>query len=212
MGAQIAEVFIGWKEWLSYEEYNKSVSPKDVDQILNEVLIEDKKDRLTTVKKEVIEGNVFEYINLKFPTMNSIDKLSTIDQIVEYHTNIKLSINEVLNKDEEVRLNELKNNVIGYIKYFNNKIALTEETNIPNCLFDNKIDMGKEDKKIIDENLRFYEIKNVYLFNYKGEEVLLFVYEKILNKNQENKEGGKEYVYCIVLLNMIDGLILKDGI
>jgi hypothetical protein len=35
------EVFVGWKEWLNEEEYNKDLSTKDIDKNLNDVLIED---------------------------------------------------------------------------------------------------------------------------------------------------------------------------
>lgn len=78
---EASEVYIGWKEWLKDNEYNKSLSINKVNKILNDVLIEDNKSKIKKVTDQVIDGKVFEYINSKFPTMKTIEALPTIDQL-----------------------------------------------------------------------------------------------------------------------------------
>jgi hypothetical protein len=197
------EVYIGWKEWINDNEYNKSLSQEKVDKILNDVLIDDNKNKIRKIQDEVIDGKVFEYINSKFPTMKTIEELSTIDQLgINIQGGVGIDSIEKLGK-----LNDLKNEVIGYIKYFNNKDRLVEEYNIPRIAFNNSIEnidkLRDVDKKNIDVDPRLYDIKNVYLSNYKGIDVFLFVYEKIKNKVDDDEnvslnKGSKEYKYYIV--------------
>jgi hypothetical protein len=180
------EVFVGWKEWLNEKDFNKDLSSKEVDKILNDVLLEDKKDGyFRKIKEEIIDESVFDYINKSIPTINSIKELSTIDQL-------EIKING-LDGIEDPKSNELKKEVIEYIKYFNNKMVLVDDNHIPNIAFDTEINKENVDRKSIDEDPKLYEIKDVYLLNYKGKDTLLFVYNKIDVKN-----GGKEHVYCIV--------------
>jgi hypothetical protein len=106
----------------------------------------------------------------------------TIDNILDYYK-------EELVKDQELvdKLNELKNEIIGYIRIFNIKMKKKEGDS-----GNSEIDIFE--RKRIDENPKFYEIKNVYLLNYKGKEVLLFLYSKIGKLGK----SSKEQVYCIV--------------
>jgi hypothetical protein len=69
------EVFVGWKEWLNDKEINEDLSSKDVDKILNDVLVEDINKIKGKTKEDVIDYSVFNYINKSIPTINSINEL-----------------------------------------------------------------------------------------------------------------------------------------
>jgi hypothetical protein len=66
--------FVGWKEWLSNDEYAAGVSNKKVDERITEVLQDEVKSRnnLTKISKNMIEGEAFEMINKLSPLFNSV--------------------------------------------------------------------------------------------------------------------------------------------
>ena len=98
--------------------------------------------------------------------MKSIEEFSTIDQQGKGLQGGYVDGGVENESIEKVgKLNDLKNEVIGYIKYFNNKEKkkLIEENSIPSIAFNNSIEnidtLRDVDKKNIDVNTRLYEIK-----------------------------------------------------
>ena len=154
------DCFVGWKEWLSSEDYAKGLTKKNVDEILTNVLQEEKKskskNKYNTISKKMIECKAFEKINKLSPLFDSVNignkykKLSEISMKGIWKRRIK-GLNydsEVLNLD----LNWIE--IKKYVKEFNNE-------NTYNCMY---------------QNMKF-KIRNVYLVKYIDMDTLLFVYE-----------------------------------
>lgn len=85
--------YIGWKEWLSVDDYNNK--NKKIDRILSEVIDEDKNSRIKfkNVNKNVVDGSLFKDINNLLPRYNSIDNLLELNKICVKNKDIELSIN-----------------------------------------------------------------------------------------------------------------------
>lgn len=111
-------------------------------------------------------------------------------------------------EDDVPNLSAIKKEVVEYIKEFNSgdkfscgsvkKSKKNKAKAMAEILEEEK---DKLTRKFIDENPRFYEIKNVYLLTYKGKDVLLFIYNYLggwVGTPASGVKDVKEQVYCIV--------------
>jgi len=187
------DCFVGWKEWLSNEDFCKGVTRKKVNETLNEVIEEEvkSKNKYTKISQNMIEGKAYESINKFIPLFNSVVSGKEYKKISEISDKGKWKrkgmISEILNF--ELDWKGLKK----YVQEFNKEKY--------NCMY---------------QNMKF-KIKNIYLVK---DDSLLFVYEykdskKIVRYNCisdynswfEVKEAwnGREYPYT----SWMDTLIKK---
>ena len=64
-----SDCFVGWKQWLSNEDFCKGITTKKVNETLNEVIEEEvkSKNKYTKISQNMIEGKAFESINNFIP-------------------------------------------------------------------------------------------------------------------------------------------------
>ena len=70
------DCFVGWKEWLSSEDYAAGVTNKKVDEIVSEVLLDEvkSKNKYKKISKNMLDGQAFESINNFNPLFDSVVK------------------------------------------------------------------------------------------------------------------------------------------
>jgi hypothetical protein len=156
------ECFVGWKEWLSTEEFAQGVTNKKVDEILTDVLQTEikSKNKYTKISQKMLDGAAFADINKMVPLFDSVVK-----------GKIYKNLSEILGKGkgkgrgkgagplgatlvDSPNLNFDWEGILQYILEFNTE---------------NKYNQMYKDMK--------FNIKNVYLVPYKNMDTLLFVYE-----------------------------------
>ena len=118
------ECYVGWKEWLSKEDFVEGVTNRKVDDIVSELLQYEIKYKNKKINEKMIDGNEFNYINKMFPKFNSVDMYPTLFQ--DNYMNSDNNQLKLIRKDIERYLNEFNNdnvdNVIIDINNLNNNV------------------------------------------------------------------------------------------
>ena len=82
------QCYICWREWLSKEDYLKGITDEEVDNIVNDVILEEK-PYTDTIKKrgldKLIDINKFNNIISLLPNYNSVELLPTIEEYKNDH-------------------------------------------------------------------------------------------------------------------------------
>jgi len=151
------ECYVGWKEWLSKEDFVEGVSNRKVDEIVSELLQYELKNKNKKINEKMIDGHEFDNINIMFPKFNSVDIYPTLFQ------------KDHMNSDND-QLNLIRKEIERYLNEFNND-------NVDDVI----IDIYNLNNNV--NNIK-YKINNVYLVKYKDKDTLLFVYECVNNKGQ----------------------------
>ena len=159
------ECYVGWKEWLSNEEFVEGVTSRKVDEVVSEILQDELKNKHKQIKDKMIDGDVFNYINKMFPKFNSVDIYPRLFKKTHMSSDNDQLIRKLFKKYHMTSDNDqlIRKDIEKYLNDFNN------DTNI---LIDNINNTVNNIK---------YKINNVYLVKYKDKETLLFVYECIKN-------------------------------